>query len=394
MNSVASRRPYFMAQGKGDFAKFWEEYLLGERSVLYILALGFDPRVSNCTSTVSGAARQADIHYRVIQYDERRQGEAGGARTRAMRANNEERLGLLIPHSMREDVHVRLGQSGDQATAVDALKNGVQDEDFEKYTDIVVDISAMPPDVYFPALKKILDRTRRAAPATGAAPGRADGSAGSKAGRAPSVYAVATENAEMDAAITPTGLGEQSSYMYALSGDLQLEAERHHPKVWMPILGSGRGSQLKKIYQDVQPDAAAPVLPHPSADPYRARDILLEYREILFDSLGMDSAGFVYAHEANPFETCRRISDTAMRYSKSFGILGKCHIVLSPLSNKMQGLGCLMATMNLNAGGQSAGIAYVENRSYRLDADDAALEEMSRKSVPVVAALSGECYGE
>ena len=394
MGNAACRSPYFMAQGKSNFVKFWNEYVSSERSVLYIFALGFDPRTLDCVGMLSDAARGTDIRYRVIRYDERGQGEGVDAYARSFQARNEEAMARAIPESRREDARVRMGHGGNQATAVDALQNCARDEDFEKYTDIVVDISAMPSDVYFPALKKILGCVRPAAPGAGAASAAEPGPRSGKAEPTPSVYVVASENAEMDSVITPAGLGEQSVYMHALSGDLQLESKRHYPKVWIPVLGGGREAQLKKIYQDVQPDAAAPVLPHPSADPYRAQSILLEYKNILFDSLGMDSAGFVYAHEANPFETCQRISDTATRYSRSFDILGGCHVVLSPLSNKMQGLGCLMAAMDLNAGKQSAGIAYVENSLYRLGADSAAIEVMSRKSVPVVAALSGECYGK
>lgn len=394
MGGAACQSPYFMAQGKDDFVKFWGKYLTSERSVLYILALGFDPRTPYCVGMLNDAAPKSDIRYRVIRYDEGGKGEGVDAYARSLQVRNEEAIARAIPESRREDVRVRMGQGGDQATAVDALRNCARDEDFERYTDIVVDISAMPPDVYFPALKKILSCARSAVPGVGAASSADPGPRSGGAAPTQSVYVVASENAELDSVITPAGLGEQSSYMHALSGGLQLESQRHRPKVWIPVLGGGRESQLKKIYQDVQPDAAAPVLPHPSADPYRAQKILLAYREILFDSLGMDSAGFVYAHEANPFETCRRISDTATRYSKSFGILGGCHVVLSPLSNKMQGLGCLMAAMDLGAGGQSTGIAYVENNLYRLGAGGAEIDEMSRRSVPVVAALSGECYGE
>lgn len=394
MGDAACQSPYFMAQGKNNFVKFWDEYLSSKRSVLYIFALGFDPRTLDCVGMLSDAVQGSEIRYRVIRYDERGQGEGVGAYARSLQARNEEAMARVIPESKREDAHVRMGQGGDQATAVDALQNCARDEDFERYTDIVVDISAMPPDVYFPALKKILGCARPAAPGASAASAAEPGPRSGKAAPTPSVYVVASENAEMDSVITPAGLGEQSVYMHALSGGLQLESQKHYPKVWIPVLGSGRAAQLKKIYHDVQPDAAAPVLPHPSVDPYRAQSILLEYKDILFDSLGMDSAGFVYAHEANPFETCQRISDTATRYSRSFDILGGCHVVLSPLSNKMQGLGCLIATMDLNAGRQSAGVAYVENSLYRLGADDAAIEEMSHKSVPVVAALSGECYGK
>lgn len=103
----------------------------------------------------------------------------------------------MIPEPRRDGARVRMGQGVDQATAVDALRNSVRDDDFEAYTDIVVDISAMPPDVYFPALKGILGRAAGAASAGGPRP------RGGETGPAPPVYAAASENAELDAAIVP-----------------------------------------------------------------------------------------------------------------------------------------------------------------------------------------------
>lgn len=75
MSSAVCRSPYFMTRGKSDFIKFWGEYLSSERNVLYILALGFDPRTLDCVDMLNDAAPESDIRYRVIRYDEREQGE-------------------------------------------------------------------------------------------------------------------------------------------------------------------------------------------------------------------------------------------------------------------------------------------------------------------------------
>ena len=55
----------------------------------------------------------------------------------------------------------------------------------------------------------------------------------------PSVCAMAPENAGMDSAIAPMGLGGQDEYMHALSGGLQIESQRHRPKVRIVARGSG-----------------------------------------------------------------------------------------------------------------------------------------------------------
>ena len=190
---------------------------------------------------LSDAARGSDIRYRAMRYGERGQGESGDAYARPLKEHSKGKMARVIPRPRREDVRVRTGQGGDQAAAVDALQSCARDEDFEGRADTVVDISAMPPDAYFPALK-IPGRARYAASAARAASAEAGPRSGG-AGPVPSVCAMAPENAGMDSAIAPMGPGEQGEYMHALSGGLQIESQRHRPKVRIVALGSGRAAR-------------------------------------------------------------------------------------------------------------------------------------------------------
>lgn len=169
---------------------------------------------------------------------------------------------------------------------------------------------------------------------------------------------------------------------------MQLESEKYFPKVWIPVLGEDKQTQMNRICDDVDPSEVVPVFPFPSADPYRASRMLLEYRELLFEKLVTDPANFVYSHEQNPFELQRKICATALRYSKSLGLLTKCHIVLSPLSSKMGGLGCLLAALDLKSHGQSVGVAYVENYAYQINAEHN-LDKILLETVPISASLTG-----
>ena len=79
--------------------------------------------------------------------------------------------------------------------------------------------------------------------------------------------------------------------------------------VWMPVLGEGKLEQLNALLEAIGPDEVIPVLPFPARDPRRSDDLLLEYRELLIDRLGIDPRNLPYAAEWNPFDalsSCNR----------------------------------------------------------------------------------------
>lgn len=96
---------------------------LDRKGVLYMLAPGSDPRAVDCAGMLSDAARGSDVRYRAIRYDGRGRGEAGDAYARSLKEHGEGKTARMIPRPRREGARVRMGQGGDQATAVDALQS-------------------------------------------------------------------------------------------------------------------------------------------------------------------------------------------------------------------------------------------------------------------------------
>lgn len=67
----------------------------------------------------------------------------------------------------------------------------------------------------------------------------------------------------------------------------QAESHQDRPLVWFPVLGENTVNQLQKINDSALIPMEAevcPVVPHPSKDPRRADNLLVEYRGPLFDS--------------------------------------------------------------------------------------------------------------
>lgn len=366
-----------MTSGVKNFTDFWSGYLAEpSRKVMFVLGMGFDPRTLDCIRLIYETTSNSSIRYRIIHYDN----HDPGSKDLILRADhNKKHFKQLVQESEWDKVMVRMDPSLDQATPADAFQNCIHSDELKEYTDFIVDISAMPPDVYFPILKKLLIHTSS---------NQVYMDNKMENTQCYNVHVIASENATLDSEIIEAGLAEKASYLHGFSGNLQLESEKYLPKVWIPVLGEGKQTQMNRICDDVDPSEVVPIFPFPSADPYRASRMLMEYREFLFDKLATDPANFVYSHEQNPFELQRKICSTALRYSKSLDLLTKCHIVLSPLSSKMRGLGCLLAALDLKSHGQSVGVAYVENHAYQINTERD-LDKILRETVPITASLAG-----
>jgi hypothetical protein len=97
------------------------------------------------------------------------------------------------------------------------------------------------------------------------------------------------------------------------------------------------------------PDSAeiCPVLPHPSKDPRRADNLLVEYRAPLFDTRKTPTTNIMYAHESHPFEAYRQLLSAMQRYKRSMRIMGGCRLVVTPLGSKLITLGAGLACFEM-----------------------------------------------
>lgn len=181
-------------------------------------------------------------------------------------------------------------------------------QEFAGYTDLVIDISAMPRGIFFPLIGKVLYLV--------------DASGKSGISSKINVHLIVSENAQLDSKIKDEGIDDDASYMYGFTGDLGTVSTLGSPKVWILILGEKQKDQLERIHRFVSPEEICPVLPMPSADPRRTDSLLVEYRELLFDRFRIDQRNFMYVAEQNPFEVYREIRKAILHYNEALGVLG------------------------------------------------------------------------
>jgi hypothetical protein len=242
-------------------------------------------------------------------------------------------------------------------------------ESLAGYTDLVVDISAMPRSIYFPLLARILYFLDNAP--------RSD--------KAPvNLHVLVAEDPGLDVGIQDEGIDKEAEFMASFGGGFDQEATQT-PKVWIPLMGEHRTTQFDRIHERVDPGEVCPVLPSPSRNPRRGDDIIIEYQRVLFDELRLNPKDFLYASEHNPFEVYRQLRAAVLHYNDVFKLLGGCKVALSTLSSKLMSLGALLVAYELKQANFDIGVAHIECQGYTI---------RSTVTDPDLVGLwlSGECY--
>ena len=359
----------FLASGP-NFKHFWNDYLTGDRRVKYVMGLGFDPRTVDCLTEIRKCAKFENVDYTVIEYN-----DAGSLNQKLKHdlKNNEESLEVLVPKTEWNTTTINTADATKDMSV--AASNSVRLDDLEDYTDLVLDINAMPINIYFPIVRKIMSWID------------ADKKQSQGEGR-PNLHLVVSENPALDDAIRGRAPDDTITYVHGFATRLLSQANSELPRVLIPLLGKGREKQLDRIYRQMEGLVEfCPCFPMPSADPYRSRDLLVEHRKLLADSMGVNSKDYIYCHESDPFDVCRKIYETARLYYELFKPLGGCKIVISPMSSKLMCVGALLAACELLAEGSEAGVVNVSASRYDI------IEDFEHEtSVPHSVCLAGECY--
>jgi len=143
----------YILHQNAELARFWKAHLSEKRrNVLFILAKGFDPRMCYGFEMLlqAGGDGQRDIF--LIQFDE---GPTSPSQNyRSWVEHNLQKLQTLISGrgTLKERPIQMRSPEGRRIESHSALGMFQNVSEFSDYTDIVLDISAMPRAVYFPAL--------------------------------------------------------------------------------------------------------------------------------------------------------------------------------------------------------------------------------------------------
>lgn len=336
------------------------------RRALLIGGAGFDPRSLNVPMLLSGimGKRLEGLFVR-----ERR--SVGGTNSLLTRADEHAaRLQELIPASSFSDVQVfaedgavTIGRFA--ATAVARL-------DLTKYSDVIVDPSALSIGASFPIIRLLFEKIDAGSAVT-------------------NLHVMVTASPSTDGRIRPVPAQVPSS-IHGFSGGLGLKGAAANSTLWMPQLRSGFEETLVRIQEWLLPDAIVPVLPFPADDPREGDRLIDQFAEHFERSAGLlrgweiDSRSLVYADERNPLDYYRTVLRLHDRRTPVFESVGGSLLVLTPVGSKVLSIGALMAAIERNLP-----VVYMESAGYVTMLDEALAVEYSALDV-VHVWLQGEAY--
>lgn len=299
---------------------------------------------------------------------------------------------LFSPLGSAETITIAVPDGEDEASPSDTLRQRVKAvlDEVDGKTDIILDVSSLPRATYLALLTNILHKL---VPTKDVAtdkphPLYANGV---------NFHVLVAEDAHLDGQIRAE---DPSNDLVMIPGFItawQAESQQDRPLVWFPVLGENRVNQLQKIIDSALIPMEAevcPVVPHPSKDPRRADNLLVEYRGPLFDSRKTPTSNILYAHESHPFEAYRQLLGAMRRYENSMSIMGGCRLVMTPLGSKLITLGAGLACFEMRPSDWNArygvAIPHAEPRRYL------ASVESLRQSMPEISLLllTGQAYGE
>lgn len=241
--------------------------------------------------------------------------------------------------------------------------------DFQQYTDVFVDFSALSIGISFPIVKFLQECT--------------DGGSCKC-----NVHIVVSSNPNLDEHIVATANDIVSEIKGFPKRDLQGELKA--VTLWLPELSTFKRNVLKQIHKEIEPQDSCPVLPFPAADPKKGDRLVESFIEEFETEWRVDPRNFIYAHEDDPidlYRTILKIDDERKPIFENLKTLGKSVLVLSPAGSKLLSIGFLMAALQ-----RELPIVYVEALKY--DVDWHQIDGLSMKGSGKLAHvwLFGEAY--
>lgn len=375
MTPVRKDRWASYVQVTGDsLREFLPEHLNARdknRKICLIVGKGFDPRMLAGPNVLAEFVDPKQLSIVMLVFDE-------GATSPSRKYDdlvqkNVGSLTKLVPAGSIQERSIKMfSPEGRRVTSRSAESVFRSATELLEFSDIFVDVSSLPRSVYFPVVAKLLHLLD-----------------GVKEAAIPNLFVLVSENAELDRRILEEGIDEDADYIHPFRGAVERESAAGQPKVWFPLLGENQRVQLTRIYDLINPAEICPLLPSPSIDPRRGDNIVMEYRELLFDQLRVETRNFIYASETNAFEVYRQLRRAILHYAEALKPLGGSTAVISANSSKLLSVGALLAAYELKRERADIAIAHVEAHGYILKDSDHNLATESRLQC---LWLSGSCY--
>lgn len=306
-----------------------------------VMGIGFDPRMNNMLFILHEAGVLSSVDIILLKY----------ARNNSYRGQNsnfvDENIIALnaIVEGRCEISEIFIQTQDDGRGFVGDYKSIQAAHDLKgrlmNYTDIFIDIGALPTYISFPFIKetvKTLDESVSTA----------------------NLFISTGVEQELDDRIVD--VPDYCRYVAGFESNLHLEGMNSLPKIWAPVLGHGRFASISKLYDYIAPLEICPILPFPSDNPRRPDEIFIEYQQMLAEPYKVSPRDISYASELGPLDVYRRLNTLHYHFQKVLEPLceglGKSRTVVSPLCSKMLSIGVLLVVIENEGDGMGIANAF------------------------------------
>lgn len=348
-----------------DLTKFLKSYFDNKsKSILFILGKGFDLRQNNGIKELLKNKLGASIECLVVDYPLEKK-----PMYHNLIKKNEDELKLLLSYKIKSK-YMKLDFTKGYERGLKNINRELYNCDFGKYSDIIVDISALPRSIFFNVIKTLYFKTNKTNI---------------------NIFSMVSENFEMDRIIQERSLGEVEP-IFGFQGRYNMESLINPLKISIPIIGESREEALKRTNNKIDADAYCPILPFPSRNLRRSDNLLKEYYEIFHNNLRMSASDFSYVDERNPFELYITICGLMDNYKKSLAPLGRDFVfVISNFASKLLSLGTLLVALDENRA-KEVTIFNVKVNDYTINCDENTFINMNKNSELFMIWIDGEAY--
>lgn len=369
--------PYVLIRNEETSSFFRNNFAMEGRKLLFIQAKGFDVRMNITISKLIECCPNIDLECLLIEFDEGPNSSSHKFKS-LVDENIQELMSLLGSKKLVKKSIALFGGNGKRHKRVgDRNASGIIQnyEEIVIYTDIIIDISALPRGIYFSLIGKILSLVETKPNPI-------------------NLFVSVAENAAIDIKTKEFGADDDLNYLHGFGGRIELSSEIEEPIIWFPILGEGKVEHFRKAYNHImaqnRPYEICPILPFPAKNPRRADALIIEYHNLLFDELGIESKNIMYVPEQNPFETYIRLNNAIKNYNVSLKPLNGCKAVVSTFSSKLLSIGTLLTAYELREA-IGVGVLNVDSEGYIINDIDG-VKKLKKQSELFLSWLTGDPY--
>ncbi len=362
--------PYIYFKNE-ECSQFFETHFSShskEKRILYILGLGFDPRMNYGIKQLAQRITPKKIDVLLLKFKQEKNQHS--KKYKALINDNLNEIKLLPNINIKE---IQLNDLG-KKREIEASKI-FSKELLSDYDDIFLDISSLPRSIYFSSSGKLLSVVDNFREST-----------------SKNFFIATTENAEIDSMIKEIGINNDLEYQHGFGGQIEV-VSKNIPKIWFPLTGEGKTNQFRSANQFIEPAEICPLLPFPSKNLRRSDNIYIENHDLFFNELQIESQNIMYVPEQNPFEAYKKIIKASDNYNKTLIELGGCKAIISSFSSKLLSIGALLAAYECKDKnkGLNIGILNVNSMDYKI-ANENELKKSVDKSELFVTWLTGDPY--